>query len=119
MINQLDQAARDPRLLSEYMSFSQSYRWLTRSARVSKDLGGGPAGMTLQMPGGQRLDLTSAETAIVRMLQNGRLGPALALRVIGANPDLKTKLDGIGGIDALFGPNAARPGPSPEFSEMS
>jgi len=90
----------------------------TALARGSKDLGGGPAGMALQMPGGQRLDLTSAEMAIVRMLQNGRLGPALALRVIGANPDLKTKLDGIGGIDALFGPNAARPGPSREFSEM-
>ncbi|PYU86295.1 MAG: hypothetical protein DMG08_30025, partial [Acidobacteria bacterium] len=129
MIGQLDQAARDPRLLSEYMSFlsvlpmvdpERAVTAATALARVPKDLGGGPAGMTLQMPGGQRLDLTSAETAIVRMVQNGRLGPALALRVIDANPDLKTKLDGIGGIDALYGPNAARPGPSPEtISAMS
>jgi len=48
------------------------------------------------------------------MLQNYRLGPGLALQVIDANPDLKSKLESIGGIDALYGPNAARPGPTPE-----
>ena len=123
MIGQLDRAAPDPRLLSEYMNFlplltmvdpERTVTAATALARISKESGGGPGGTTIQTPEGGRMDLTSAETSIVRMLQNGRLGPGLALRLIAANPDLKTKLDGIGGIDALYGPNALRPGPPPE-----
>lgn len=123
-IGGMDQAARDPRLFSDYMNLIPMFPMVDSERavaavagliRVSKELGTMPGGMTLQTQGGRRADLTGAEVAVVRMLQNNRmLNPEQALRIITTAPELKAKLDSIGGMDVLYGPTPARPVPPPE-----
>ncbi len=56
--------------------------------------------------GSSSIDLTCAESKIVNLARSAYGRPGFAQRALDSAPGLKSKLDGIGGIDAFYGGNA-------------
>jgi hypothetical protein len=77
-----------------------------KSAEVFASLARGAAGMTSGAGrltvGEQSIDLTAGETVLLNALQASGGRFVLASKAVGQAPELKSKLDRIGGFDAVF-----------------
>lgn len=56
--------------------------------------------------GGTSITLTCSETRMFNLVQNSRSSPTFAMKALDSMPGLKSKLEGIGGIDGLWGSNS-------------
>lgn len=112
MISDFNQHANDPRALQEYESLARtainlnSDRALTALNQLIAPL------MNQTQPnacngklraGDASVDLTCAESKVLSLLRSSAMRPGFALKAIDSVPGLKSKLDGIGGIDSFFG----------------
>jgi len=55
--------------------------------------------------GGTSTDLTCAEYKVLNLVRSSGIRPEFMMNTLGSVPGLKSKLDNIGGIDALYGSN--------------
>jgi hypothetical protein len=120
------QGSQDPRALSSYLSFVQRLanvdpdRYLQGLSALVPSLSnpGGPnTGGTLTV-GNQTLQLTAVEAAVIDLCRNLNGRPDLAMKTLDMIPGLKSKLNGIGGIDNIVGPPGSM-NPSRSLVSMS
>jgi hypothetical protein len=116
------QGSQDPRALSSYFSFVRQLpnvdpdrylQGLSALVPLLGNPGGSNTGGTLTV-GNQTLQLTAAEAAVIDLCRNLYGRPDLAMKTLDTIPGLKSKLNGIGGIDNIVGqPGSMNPSKSP------
>jgi hypothetical protein len=116
------QGSQDPRALSSYLSFVRQLpnvdpdRYLQGLSALVPLLGNqaGPNTGGSVTVGSQTLQLTAAEAAVIDLCRNLYGRPDLAMKTLDTIPGLKSKLNGIGGIDNIVGqPGSMNPSKSP------
>jgi hypothetical protein len=109
------QGSQDPRAISSYLNFVRQLpnidpdRYLQALNALVPPLSSqaGPnTGGTVTVRN-QTLQLTAAEAEAIELCRNLNGRPDLAMKTLDTVPGLKSKLNGIGGIDGIIGP----PGP--------
>jgi len=108
VIADFQQRTPDQRSAQEYASFLQSYGMVDPDRFVDalgallpvlgKQLPGADYAMTLRS-GDQSAMFTSSESMILNMFRGFQGRPQLAMKTLDSFPDLKAKLDSVGGID--------------------
>jgi hypothetical protein len=106
------QGAQDPRAISSYLSFVRQLpnvdpdRYLQALGALVPSLSnqaGSNTGGSITV-GSQTLQLTAADAAAIELCRNLNGHPDLAMKTLDTVPGLKSKLNGIGGIDNVVGP---------------
>jgi len=111
-IQGFDQSTTDLRMLQDYENFVRVTAMNLDSSRASTAIEGlvnaymnqnaGSCGATMKS-GDATLDLTCAESRILNLVRGFPMRPGFTLKTIESVPGLKSKLDTVGGIDALYG----------------
>lgn len=112
-IRSFDPNGTDARALQDYENFIRTAGMNLDSARASTAVNGlvtammnqpstGSCGATLKA-GDTSIDLTCTESRILNLVRSFPMRPGFALKTLDSVPGLKSKLDGIGGIDGLYG----------------
>jgi hypothetical protein len=113
-MNDFNNHANDPRALQEYESFVRVASASPDSARASAAVNQwvtqlskqpqGNCGATLKT-GDASVDLTCSESKTLNLLRGMSMKPGFVLKTLEGVPDLKSKLDRVGGIDTIYGGN--------------
>ncbi len=117
VIADFQQRTPDARGVQEFAGFLQSFSRLDPDRfqdafglllpALANQQPGAAGYMTVFQSGSQRLELTPAESSEMNILRNLQGRPQLALKTLDMVPDLKAKLDRIGGLDNFLSPNAS------------
>ncbi len=113
-MNNFSQQANDPRVIQEYGNFISATASLD-SSRAETALNQWITQLKNQPPanncaaklqsGDKTVGLTCSESRILSTIRSFYSKPGLTMRALNAMPGLESKLDSVGGIDALFGSN--------------
>jgi hypothetical protein len=116
IISGFDPNTANAQAIQNYQSFVQTFGRNLDSGRANAAVGSlvtalknqgqsdGCSRMTLKS-GDASVELTCAESRILDIARSAILKPAFTLQTLDSMPGLKSKLDGIGGIDALYSGN--------------
>jgi tetratricopeptide (TPR) repeat protein len=112
-ISKFNQNTADPRMLQEFENFVRMTASTTDSTRTTAAIGQLITALTNQSASVQcnatlragdiSLALTCAESRILNLIRNLPMRPAFMMKTLDSVPGLKSKLDGVGGIDGLYG----------------
>jgi hypothetical protein len=112
-MTKFDPNTSDPRTVQEFENFIRMTASTADAARISNAVGQlftalKNQGSTMQCSGTLRagdlsVDLTCSETRMLSILRSMPMRPTFALKTFDSFPELKSKLDSIGGIDAFYG----------------
>jgi tetratricopeptide (TPR) repeat protein len=112
-ISKFDQSTADPRAVQEFENFIRMTATTADSARISNAMDQLIAAFKKQdsyiqcsgtlRAGDLAVDLTCTESRMLNILRNMPMRQAFAMKTLDLIPELKSKLDGIGGLDAFYG----------------